>query len=140
MAAAHVCADMPLPCPVRDAAESSGTSDDAGAASVAPAPLGGDDADMADDAVLLEYDAAEQLVQLSLRDAGGGGEGGRGEAPAADAAAAAAGAGDEAAGSSLSAAAADGGSDKVEAAEAPPLQQFFSNQFWSKTVQDVPGL
>lgn len=34
-------------------------------------PLGSDDADMADDAVMLEYDAAEQLVclaQLSLED------------------------------------------------------------------------
>ena len=124
------------PVPVPDEAESSGASDDAGAASVAPAPLSGDDdADMADDAVLLEYDAAEQLVQLSLRDVGGGSEGGRCEAPAPDAAAAAAAAGDETASLSLSAAAAGVG-DQVEVAKAPPPQQFFANQ----TVQDVPGL
>lgn len=40
-----------------------------GAAAVAPrAPLGSDDADMQDDAVMLEYETAEQLVSLSLAD------------------------------------------------------------------------
>jgi hypothetical protein len=58
-------------------------------------PLGSDDADMADDAVMLEYDAAEQLVslgQLSLEERGGGGDNdddggaaGNGAAAAADA-------------------------------------------------------
>lgn len=49
---------------------SSGNSAAAGgAAGVAPrAPLGSDDADMQDDAVMLEYDTAEQLVHLSLAD------------------------------------------------------------------------
>ena len=42
-----------------------------GPGAVARQPLGSDDADMADDAVMLEFDAAEQLVslsQLSLED------------------------------------------------------------------------
>lgn len=51
--------------------DSSGSAGAAGgAAAVAPrAPLGSDDADMQDDAVMLEYETAEQLVSLSLADA-----------------------------------------------------------------------
>ena len=40
-------------------------------------PLGSDDADMADDAVMLEYDAAEQLMSLAQLSLEEGGEAGR---------------------------------------------------------------
>ncbi|KAL4423891.1 hypothetical protein ABPG75_001192 [Micractinium tetrahymenae] len=51
--------------------DSSGSAGAAGGTpAVAPrAPLGSDDADMQDDAVMLEYETAEQLVNLSLADA-----------------------------------------------------------------------
>lgn len=87
------------------------------AGSAAPAgrpPLGSDDADMADDAVMLEFDAAEQLVSMSQLSLGDEAAGQGAAQPPEDA---------QAAGAQQEQQAAEGSSEADGAGAQPPAEQ-----------------